>query len=265
VPGEIGGSETYARGLTRGLAEVGTLPYTVFAPPIARDAGADFVVVTGHLGATCAEPGHAPEEPSRGCEGRIIDVAERITERPDLMVGGHTHLRNLTEANGIPIMQALRYTIAYGVVDLERTPDGEVRTVYRAIQTPWAHEVVADSSMAALVAYWDEEVRPLTERVARRVAEGFGVPREAFALVSSHTHCGPIPADTPERLARSLRPLADFPELGAELSGSLAPRRFVLGPWRWMIVVYRFDPARDLVAVLAIVDGRTSTSPLADR
>jgi hypothetical protein len=32
-----------------------------------------------------------------------------------------------------------------------------------------------------------------------------------------------------------------------------------------MIVIYRFDLERDLVAVLAIVDGRTSSSPTANR
>jgi glycosyltransferase involved in cell wall biosynthesis len=39
VPGEVGGSETYARGLTRGLAQAGTLPCTAYAPPVAADAG----------------------------------------------------------------------------------------------------------------------------------------------------------------------------------------------------------------------------------
>ena len=39
VPGEMGGSETYARGLCRGLAEVGTLEYTVFTSPTAPGAG----------------------------------------------------------------------------------------------------------------------------------------------------------------------------------------------------------------------------------
>ena len=39
VPGEVGGAETYARGLCRGLAEVGTLEYTVFTPPAAPGAG----------------------------------------------------------------------------------------------------------------------------------------------------------------------------------------------------------------------------------
>jgi glycosyltransferase involved in cell wall biosynthesis len=39
VPGEVGGAETAARGLTRGLAEAGTLDYTALVPPAAPGAG----------------------------------------------------------------------------------------------------------------------------------------------------------------------------------------------------------------------------------
>ena len=39
VPGEVGGAETSARGLARGLAEVGALDYTAFTPPAAPGAG----------------------------------------------------------------------------------------------------------------------------------------------------------------------------------------------------------------------------------
>jgi glycosyltransferase involved in cell wall biosynthesis len=39
VPGEVGGAETYARGLTAGLASVGTLDYTALVPPVAPGAG----------------------------------------------------------------------------------------------------------------------------------------------------------------------------------------------------------------------------------
>lgn len=84
---------------------------------------------------------------------------------------------------------------------------------------------------------------------------------ELRALISSHR----LPEDTVDRVRRSLRALEDFPELGATLGGPFAARRFLLGPWRWMILIYRFDPDRDLVAVLAIVDARTSTSPTANR
>jgi plasmid stabilization system protein ParE len=94
-----------------------------------------------------------------------------------------------------------------------------------------------------------------------RVVVTDAASRDLRDLISSHR----LPEHTVERVRRSLRPLEDFPELGAKLGGSLAPRRFLLGPWRWMIVVYRFYPERDLVAILAIVDGRTSTSPTGDR
>ena len=39
VPGEVGGAETSARGLARGLAEVGTFDYMAFTPPAAPGAG----------------------------------------------------------------------------------------------------------------------------------------------------------------------------------------------------------------------------------
>ena len=39
VPGEVGGAETAARGLTRGLAEAGTLDYLALVPPAAPGAG----------------------------------------------------------------------------------------------------------------------------------------------------------------------------------------------------------------------------------
>jgi glycosyltransferase involved in cell wall biosynthesis len=39
VPGEVGGAETSARGLARGLAEAGTFAYTAFTPPAAPGAG----------------------------------------------------------------------------------------------------------------------------------------------------------------------------------------------------------------------------------
>ena len=50
VPGVVGGSETYARELCRGLDRVGELDYRVFVPTIAQDAadGLDSRVVRGY-------------------------------------------------------------------------------------------------------------------------------------------------------------------------------------------------------------------------
>lgn len=80
-------------------------------------------------------------------------------------------------------------------------------------------------------------------------------------LIRTHS----LPSTTRDRVIRSSAPLADFPALGAPLHGRWAPRRFVLGPWRWLLMVYLVEPDRDLVIVVAIVDGRTAGSPTIDR
>jgi plasmid stabilization system protein ParE len=67
-----------------------------------------------------------------------------------------------------------------------------------------------------------------------------------------------LPADTPERVKRSLRPLARFPLVGAQLGGNWTGSRFVLGPWRWMVIVYDVDETADRVEIVTIQDGRSS-------
>jgi plasmid stabilization system protein ParE len=72
-----------------------------------------------------------------------------------------------------------------------------------------------------------------------------------------------LPPTTRNRLKRSIDPLRAFPRLGAPLVGRWSEFRFVLGPWRWMIVVYAFDEAADRVAIVTIQDarsGRAATS-----
>jgi hypothetical protein len=76
-------------------------------------------------------------------------------------------------------------------------------------------------------------------------------------LIFTHS----LPANTKERVKRSLRPLADFPLLGQMLSGRWEPFRFILGPWRWMLIVYVFDPDSDQVSVVTIQDGRSARAP----
>lgn len=73
-------------------------------------------------------------------------------------------------------------------------------------------------------------------------------------LIRSHS----LPGDTRQRLRRSLRPLSQFPLLGPALEGRWAGFRFVLGPWRWMIVVYVYLEAEDRVLIVTIQDGRSS-------
>ena len=78
-----------------------------------------------------------------------------------------------------------------------------------------------------------------------------------------HTHS--LPANTKERVKRSLQPLGRFPLLGAALEGRWSSFRFVLGPWRWMVVVYVYVETDDRVVVLTIQDGRSSQAPSTSR
>jgi len=39
----------------------------------------------------------------------------------------------------------------------------------------------------------------------------------------------------------------------------------VLGPWRWLIVLYRFDAESDTIMVASFEDGRSSTAAASSR
>lgn len=74
-------------------------------------------------------------------------------------------------------------------------------------------------------------------------------------LIRSHT----LPRDTRERVRRTLEPLTRFPQLGPELVGRWAGFRFLLGPWRWMVIVYVHVEEEDRVVIVTIQDGRSSS------
>src|SRR5437870_2495858 len=75
-----------------------------------------------------------------------------------------------------------------------------------------------------------------------------------------------LPPDTNERIKRSLRSLGRFPRLGTLLEGGgWDGFRFVLGPWRWMVIVYDFHEDRELVVIATVQDGRSSSSATASR
>jgi hypothetical protein len=81
------------------------------------------------------------------------------------------------------------------------------------------------------------------------------------ALIITHS----LPADTRARVARSLRPLERFPLMGPALSGRWEDLRFLLGPWRWLVLVYVFIEPEDRVVVVTIQDGRSSSAGGASR
>lgn len=75
-------------------------------------------------------------------------------------------------------------------------------------------------------------------------------------LVRTHS----LPRDARERVRDTLEPLQQFPRLGPELAGRWEGFRFILGPWRWMLLVYILDEDRDRVVVITVQDARTSTA-----
>ena len=92
-----------------------------------------------------------------------------------------------------------------------------------------------------------------------RVELAVAAREDVDALIATHS----LPADTRERVGRSLRHLGRFPLLGPALGERWEGFRFVLGPWRWMILVYVFLEEADRVVVVTVQDGRASRSPTA--
>jgi hypothetical protein len=69
-----------------------------------------------------------------------------------------------------------------------------------------------------------------------------------------------LPGDTRTRVKRSLRVLERFPRIGRELEGGWESYRLILGPWRWLLVVYVYDEQEDVVLVATIQDARSSSA-----
>jgi hypothetical protein len=75
-------------------------------------------------------------------------------------------------------------------------------------------------------------------------------------LILTHS----LPPDTKIRMKRSLRVLERFPRIGRELEGSWRPFRFILGPWRWLLILYVYDEQEDVVLILTMQDARSSNA-----
>jgi hypothetical protein len=69
-----------------------------------------------------------------------------------------------------------------------------------------------------------------------------------------------LPANTRERVQRTLRILEQFPSVGRQLEGQWQHLRFIVGPWRWLLLVYIHDEQRDTVSVVSIEDARSSAA-----
>jgi 2',3'-cyclic-nucleotide 2'-phosphodiesterase (5'-nucleotidase family) len=85
-----------------------------------RARGADVIVVITHEGGFCNT-----RDGAESCTGEVFDVANKLTEKVDLIVSGHTHSLLNTRANGIPIVQARTAAQAVDVVDIPLDGNGK--------------------------------------------------------------------------------------------------------------------------------------------
>ena len=84
------------------------------------------------------------------------------------------------------------------------------------------------------------------------------VSRSAAADLDRLIRTHSLPKNTKQRFKRAVRPLGRFPRLGPELGGAWSGFRFVLGPWRWMLIVYVHLEDEDRVVIVTIQDARSS-------
>jgi|SRR5580692_7033509 hypothetical protein len=73
-------------------------------------------------------------------------------------------------------------------------------------------------------------------------------------LIITHS----LPVDTHMRVRRSLGILELFPSVGRQLGRPWDSICFILGPWRWLLIVYLHDEQQDVVSILTIQDARSS-------
>lgn len=94
-----------------------------------------------------------------------------------------------------------------------------------------------------------------------RVELALAAVEDLEGIIRTHS----LPADTRDRVARSLRGLEHFPLMGPALSERWEGYRFFVGPWRWLLLVYVFIESEDRVVVLTIQDARASSAATTTR
>jgi 2',3'-cyclic-nucleotide 2'-phosphodiesterase (5'-nucleotidase family) len=129
-----------------------------------RERGADLIVVIGHAGAFCNASGTA------GCEGEIIEFAQKLTERVDAIVSGHTHSLVDYSANGVPIVQARWSGRAVAVIDIPFENGKPVAGTYEDVRDVVATAIAPDAQIAALVKSATDRVAPFVNRRVTAIA-----------------------------------------------------------------------------------------------
>ena len=132
-----------------------------------RAQGANVIVVTGHVGGFCNAEGI--------CNGEIFDMVNRLTERVDVVVAGHSHTLINTRLRGVPIVQARSRGEAIDVVDIAVADttgrnSGDIngsRVLSATVRDVMSDTIAADGQATRIA-------RAATEAVAGIIAEPVG-------------------------------------------------------------------------------------------
>jgi 5'-nucleotidase len=138
-----------------------------------RDSAADVVILLAHEGAFCDE--------RQGCHGEVVDLAQALTQKPDLIVSGHTHSLVTTVVNGIPIIQARSSGTALGIADIVALPGGG-RTVRLQVETVYADRERPDTAVARLVDAYRRATDSLTTRPIATLADALTRSADQYPL-----------------------------------------------------------------------------------
>ena len=132
--------------------------------PALRAAGAHFVIVVAHEGVYC-------EAETRNCRGEMARWLEAVRNKPDLVVGGHTHEVVRTAINGIPFVESGQWGERYTVVDLHRVSADSVAVIVRGSPTVFVDSIRPDPTLAAMVERISREIQPQLDRVITTAAD----------------------------------------------------------------------------------------------
>ena len=126
--------------------------------PALRAAGVDFVIVVAHEGTYC-------DTPTTNCSGEMVRWLSTVRNKPDLVVGGHTHEVVRTTINGIPFVESGQWGEHYTVVDLHRVRRDSVAVNVRGSPTVYVDSITPDPQLAAMVERITREIQPQLDRV----------------------------------------------------------------------------------------------------
>ncbi len=180
--GIVGAAGTHTSGSTKAI-HVNDLTFIDPSPVVSehvrslRARGAQIVVAVIHDGGRCER--NAPDD----CSGGVFDFVRGLTDKPDLVVAGHSHTILDARVNGVPVVQASSSGRAITVTDLPL--DGADRVPRTAVRDVFGDSLAgADPAVVRLVGRSLDIVRPrLTQEVAtigedmRREGTEYGLGR----------------------------------------------------------------------------------------